>query len=198
MKFKIPFISAMNKDTINENQSDTADVSGNPIADELNLASNVEASEQQPIEEDPTAKLEAEIAELKNHHMRFVAEFDNYKKRTLKERSELIKTAGADTMISLLPVLDDLERAIKATENLENSPFKEGILLIQNKLISTLEQRGLKPMNSIGEEFNVDLHEAITNVEVGADKKDKVIEELEKGYYLNDKVVRYAKVIVGK
>jgi molecular chaperone GrpE len=188
----------MNKDTINENQSDTADVSGNPIADELNLASNVEASEQQPIEEDPTAKLEAEIAELKNHHMRFVAEFDNYKKRTLKERSELIKTAGADTMISLLPVLDDLERAIKATENLENSPFKEGILLIQNKLISTLEQRGLKPMNSIGEEFNVDLHEAITNVEVGADKKDKVIEELEKGYYLNDKVVRYAKVIVGK
>lgn len=198
MKFKIPFISAMNKETVNVNEQDFKEENGNQIADELNLASNVEASEQLPLEENPTEKLEKEIKELKDQHLRFAAEFENYKKRTLKERAELIRTAGADILIALLPVLDDMERAIKALENVENSPLKEGVLLIQNKLISILEQRGLKPMESLGTEFNVDLHEAITNVPVEDSKKDKVVDELEKGYYLHDKVIRYAKVIVGK
>ena len=167
-------------------------------SDELKLQSEVEASEQMPIEEDPIAKLTADLAEQKDNYLRLYADFENYKKRSLKDRSDLIKSAGSDIISTLLPVLDDFDRAMKAMETDANNDRLTGITLIYNKINSTLEQRGLKVMNAIGEEFNVDMHEAITNIPVSDEaQKGKVVDVLEKGYYLNDKVIRYAKVVVG-
>ena len=200
MKFKLPFRAKkreMNQETTN-GEARTSQQQEDSIADELKLSSEVEASEQQPLEEDPSIKFIAEIAELKDTHLRLFAEFENYKRRTLKERSDLIKSAGSDILTALLPVLDDFDRAIKSANNTSDPALKEGISLIHGKLNGILEQRGLKIMKSIGEPFNVDLHEAITNVPVEDElMKDKVIDEVESGYYLNDKVIRYAKVVVG-
>lgn len=185
----------MNQDQTNPTEEQKIDQNA---ADELKLQSEVEASEQMPIEEDPIAKLTADLAEQKDNYLRLYADFENYKKRALKDRSDLIKSAGSDTLAALLPVLDDFDRAMKAMETAADSPVKEGVTLIHNKLISTLEQRGLKVMVAIGEEFNVDMHEAITNIPVADEaQKGKVVDVLEKGYYLNDKVIRYAKVVVG-
>jgi molecular chaperone GrpE len=197
---KINLLFSKKKRDMNKEKEAAAntETAGSQIIDELKLASGVEASEQKPMDEDPTAKMEAELAEMKDAHLRLFAEFENYKRRTLKERSELIKNAGSDVIIAMLPVLDDFDRAMKSITDTENSALKEGIKLIHGKLTTILEQQGVKQMVSIGNEFNVDLHEAITNVEVQDEKqKGKVIDELEKGYYLNEKVIRYAKVIVG-
>ena len=198
MKIKFPFTGkrrVMNQDQTNPTEEQKIDQNA---ADELKLQSEVEASEQMPIEEDPIAKLTADLAEQKDNYLRLYADFENYKKRALKDRSDLIKSAGSDTLAALLPVLDDFDRAMKAMETAADSPVKEGVTLIHNKLISTLEQRGLKVMVAIGEEFNVDMHEAITNIPVADEaQKGKVVDVLEKGYYLNDKVIRYAKVVVG-
>jgi len=170
----------------------------NTIAEEIKRSSEAEASEHKPIEEDPIAKLEKDIADLKDHHLRQYADFENYKRRSMKERIDLIKSAGADIITSLLPVLDDFDRALKAMKEDTDAATKEGIVLIQQKLMATLEQRGLKPMDSMGEEFDVELHEAITKIPVDDESKiDKVIDEVEKGYWLNEKVIRYAKVVVG-
>jgi molecular chaperone GrpE len=169
----------------------------NPMTDELKMAAAAEASEQMPLEEDPIEKLQNEISEMRDAQLRHFAEFENYKRRTMKERIDMIKSAGADTLVSLLPILDDFDRALKAAAN-ENSPLKDGVLLIHNKMISTLEQRGLKAMNAIDTVFDADLHEAITNIPVEDEsKKGLVIDEVEKGYLLNEKVIRYAKVVVG-
>lgn len=143
-------------------------------------------------------KLKAEIAELNNKYVRLYAEFDNFKRRTSKERVDLLQTAGKDIVVSLLPVLDDFERAMKVMETAtEVSAIKEGVELIYNKLKNTLSQKGLKEMESKEKPFDSDLHEAITNVQAPENLKGKVIDELEKGYYLNDKVIRFAKVVVG-
>ena len=140
----------------------------------------------------------AEVAEQKNNYLRLYAEFENYKKRVSKERMELLKSANADVIASMLPVLDDFERALKATEGWkEKHSVREGMVLIYNKLKNLLEQKGLSAMESTGAEFDTDLHDAITNIEVDENMKGKVVEEIEKGYYLNDKVIRHAKVIVG-
>lgn len=179
----------------NENSSDLTE---NTIAEEIIRSSEAEASEHKPIEENPLEKLEKEIAELKDNHLRQYADFENYKRRSMKDRVEMIKSAGADIITSLLPVLDDFDRAIKAMTSEVDASNREGIILIHQKLLATLEQRGLKPMESIGNEFDVELHEAITKIAVaGENMKDKVIDELEKGYWLNDKVLRYAKVVIG-
>ena len=131
--------------------------------------------------------------------MRLYAEFENYKRRTLAERIELFKTAGQEIMLAMIPVLDDFDRALKAMENATDvASVKEGIDLVSHKFKNTLVAKGLKPMESIGQSFNADLHEAITNIPAPSeDMKDKVIDEVEKGYYLGDKVIRYAKVVVG-
>lgn len=146
-----------------------------------------------------TEKLQQENAALNDKYLRLFAEFDNYKRRTQKERVELLQTAGKDVVVSLLPVLDDFERAIKATENAtEVNAIREGIILVQNKLKSILSQKGLKEMESIHTVFDTDKHEAITNIPAPSDDlKGKVVDELEKGYTLNDKVIRFAKVVVG-
>ena len=143
--------------------------------------------------EDETSRLEESLAMEKDKYLRLIAEFDNYKKRNLKERIELLKSAGEDIIVSILPVMDDFERAAKA------DALPEGILLIYNKFISILSQKGLKPMDAQGTDFDPDLHDALSNIPVQDEKmKNKVLEEIEKGYFLNDKVIRHAKVIVGK
>lgn len=144
-------------------------------------------------------KLQYENSALNDKYLRLFAEFDNYKRRTQKERVELLQTAGKDVVVSLLPVLDDFERALKATENAtEVSAIRDGIMLVQTKLKSILTQKGLKEVESINTVFDTDLHEAITKIPAPTDDlKGKVVDELEKGYTLNDKVIRFAKVVVG-
>ena len=178
------------------NINPTEETTANSIAEELKITSEVEASEQQPIAEDPTEKIQIELQELKDTHLRLIAEFENYKRRSMKERIDLIKSASADTLVALLPVLDDFDRAVKAAAS-ETSALKDGVLLIHQKMINTLENRGLKPMVTLNTEFDAEFHEAITNVQAGDDQKGKVVDEIEKGYLLNDKVIRYAKVVVG-
>ena len=145
-------------------------------------------------------ELKQQLGEQKDQYLRLFAEFDNFKKRTAKERIEWFKTAGQDVIQSLLPVLDDFERAEK---NLATSKdieaVKEGIRLVQHKLKTTLEQRGLVAMESIGKDFNVEEHEAVTEIPAPTEEmKGKVVDEVERGYKLSDKIIRYAKVIVGK
>jgi len=183
----------------NEHKEEVNKQPGNATAEELQLQSDVEASEQRPLEENIIEKLSAELAEQKEQHMRLYAEFDNFRKRSLKERTEYFKSAGSDIVIDLLPVMDDFERALKASAGInEKDPLKEGIVLVYHKLKGMLEQKGLKAMTTIGTEFDVDLHEAVTGTPVeDPAMKGKVVDELEKGYWYNDKVIRHAKVVVG-
>ena len=155
--------------------------------------------EQLQQEEIKELNLEEKFAELNDKHLRLHAEFENFKRRTTNERIALYKTAGEDVLTTLLPILDDFERAIKAKKDAgEELKEEEGVLLIYNKMKSSLEQKGLKAMeDAIGEELNTDFHEAITNIPAPSeDMKGKIIDVIEKGYFLNEKVIRYAKVVV--
>lgn len=160
-----------------------------------------ETTNAEPIEDALSAedKLKAEIAEWQNKHLRLYAEFDNFKRRTSKERLELLQIAGKDVIVDLLPVLDDFERAQKSMETATDvDAVKEGVKLVHHKLKNVLAQKGLKEMETKGTEFNPDIQEGITNIPAPSDDlKGKVIDELEKGYYLNDKVIRFAKVVIG-
>ena len=185
------------KDTIEEHkENEEVKPVGEPFSPEI-------SSDPEPtgISADLSDKeiLQAELAEVQDKFRRLYAEFDNFRKRSQRERLELFKTSNSEIMLALLPVLDDFERAIKAMESNTNEVgIKDGVMLIFHKLKSTLEQKGLKRMESIGQKFDVDLHDAITNVPVESkDKKGTVIDEAECGYFLNDKVIRHAKVIVG-
>jgi len=144
-------------------------------------------------------KLQQDNAALNDKYLRLFAEFDNFKRRTQKERVELLQTAGKDVIVSLLSVLDDFDRANKAMEGATDvAPIREGINLVHTKLKNLLAQKGLKEMESINTVFDTDNHEAITKIPAPTeDMKGKVMDELEKGYTLNDKVIRFAKVVVG-
>lgn len=144
-------------------------------------------------------KLQQDNAALNDKYLRLFAEFDNFKRRTQKERVELLQTAGKDVIVSLLSVLDDFDRANKAMEGATDvTPIREGINLVHTKLKNLLAQKGLKEMESINTVFDTDNHEAITKIPAPTeDMKGKVMDELEKGYTLNDKVIRFAKVVVG-
>ncbi len=149
--------------------------------------------------EDVMQKLQAEVEEQKDKYLRLFAEFDNFKRRNAKERLELIQTAGKDVIISMLEVMDDCDRAEKQlTESDDTAAQREGVQLVFNKLRTTLQARGLTAMESINTEFDVEKHEAITEVEVPEKQKGKVVDVVEKGYYLNNKIIRFAKVVVGK
>ncbi|MCP4124463.1 MAG: nucleotide exchange factor GrpE [Bacteroidetes bacterium] len=141
-----------------------------------------------------------QLQEQKDKFLRLFAEFDNYKKRTAKERLELIRTAGQDIISELLPVLDDFDRAEKAiTDNDDIKTAREGFSLIKEKLFKKLESKGLEHMDSMGKEFDPDLHEAITEIPAPNEElKGKVVDVIEKGYNLGQKIIRYAKVVVGK
>ena len=145
-------------------------------------------------------KLTEEKAELSDKYLRLSAEFQNYKRRTAKEKMDLIQTAGRDVIKVLLPVLDDFDRAKKAADA-DNSveAFSEGVQLVYEKLNRVLEQKGLKALDTDGEVFNADFHEALTEIPAPTEElKGKIIDTIEKGYSLNDKIIRYAKVVVGK
>ncbi|MCE3283731.1 MAG: nucleotide exchange factor GrpE [Chitinophagaceae bacterium] len=151
-------------------------------------------------EESDLERLETELQEQKDKYLRLMAEFDNFRRRTAKERLELIQTAGKDVIVSLLDVLDDCDRAEKQIQGTEDvKQVKEGVFLVFNKMRSALQSNGVREMKSMHEPFDVELHEAITEVPApGDDLKGKVIDEVQKGYYLNDKLIRFAKVVVGK
>lgn len=151
------------------------------------------------IPKDEMEELRIELAEQKDKFIRLYAEFDNFKRRNAKERIELMQTAGRDVIQSLLEVMDDFERADKQMAKSDDvEQIKKGIELIFSKLKNTLSAKGLKEMKSIGTEFNPDVHEAITEIEVPEEMKGKVVDEVEKGYTLNDKIIRFSKVVVGK
>lgn len=154
--------------------------------------------EQSEDKKEPT--MEERYAELNDRYLRIHAEFDNYRKRTNKEKLEIISMANAGVIKDLLPILDDFERAIQNNEKaVDMESIKEGFNLIHHKFALLLENKGVKSMNSIGEAFDVEIHEAIANVPAPSKKEiGKVIDVVEKGYYLNDKVIRFAKVIVGQ
>jgi molecular chaperone GrpE len=151
-------------------------------------------------EESDFEELRIELQEQKDKFIRLYAEFDNFKRRNAKERIELIQTAGKEVIQSMLEVLDDCDRAEKQLQKSEDiNQIKEGIQLVFNKLRNNLQIRGLKEMKSIGEVFNPDIHEAITEIPVqDPSAVGKVVDELEKGYSLNDKIIRFSKVVVGK
>ena len=144
--------------------------------------------------------LQKQVDELKDKYLRLVADFDNFRKRSAKERFETIQTASKDLITALLPVLDDSERAEKQMQvSQDMEAIKEGQKLVFNKLRSTLQSKGLRAMESIGTDFNPEYHEAITEIPApDPSLKGKVLDEVEKGYYLNDKIIRFAKVVVGK
>jgi molecular chaperone GrpE len=169
---------------------------------EINNKNSQTDNLEQEVEENVTSAedlLKQELATANDKYLRLYAEFDNFRRRTIKEREEARKTEGKDVIVSLLPVLDDFERALRSMEKATDiAPVKEGVTLVQHKIKNILGQKGLKPMESIGLPFDPEVHEAVTNIPAPTeDLKGKVIDEMEKGYLLNDKVVRFAKVIVG-
>ncbi|MEO6168337.1 MAG: nucleotide exchange factor GrpE [Chitinophagales bacterium] len=163
------------------------------------LLSKLGLSKKDKLKKENT-ELKQKSDELNDKFLRLYAEFDNYKKRTQKERIELSKTAGIEIINSLIPVVDDFSRAMKQMEASQDlNALQEGVKLIQQKMTSILEARGLKQMKALGEPFNPELHEAIAEIPSPDETmKGKVVDEIESGYYLNDKIIRHAKVVVGK
>ena len=187
--------SATDNGTLNDNTAFEA----NDMNTDENVAGTNHLNET--MEEDgQLQKLEDELAEQKDKYLRLFAEFDNAKRRNAKERLELMQTAGKEVITSLLDVLDDCDRAEKVIST-SNDPavIKEGVQLVFNKLRTTLQSKGVKAMETIGKDFNADLHEAITEIPSPNPKmQGKVLDEVTKGYLLNDKIIRFAKVVVGK
>ncbi|MCR8557120.1 nucleotide exchange factor GrpE [Mucilaginibacter sp. BJC16-A38] len=177
-----------------EDSDNTEDI--NTTVNEFEQETDEQAAENAP---SPVDTLKEELSLANDKYLRLYAEFDNFRRRTIKEREDARKMEGKDLIVSLLPVLDDFERALRAMETATDvAPVKEGVTLIQNKLKGALNKTGLKEMESIGTPFDPELQEAITNIPAPTeDLKGKVVDEMEKGYFLNDKVVRFAKVIVG-
>lgn len=168
----------------------------NEIKQEKDLGSAQEANEQKQNELE--TKLRKQIEELKDSNLRLHAEFDNYRKRTIKEKIELSKTASEEVISELLPVLDDLERALQNLNNNADDAFIEGIKLIYNKLLRTLTSKGLEEMQAIGQAFDTDFHEAISHLNAADEKqKNTIVDVVQKGYKLQGKIIRFAKVVVG-
>jgi len=195
-------MTAMAKNKKKQNH-DNDNTMGNPEAPEQEtLKTDAPSTEKESATDDKQATTDQLLAELEtanDKYLRLYAEFDNYKRRVAKERIEFMQSAGKEVIFSLLPVLDDLDRALKAFETAtEMAPVQEGVSLVTQKLKNTLGNQGLKEMESVGKPFDADLHEAITNVPAPSDDlKGKVIDEIEKGYFLHNKVLRHAKVVVG-
>lgn len=166
-------------------------------------AQSAEADEQETKEETPEDKiaaLQAELDKAKKEYLFLMAEFDNYRKRTLKEKADLIKNGGEKAMLDLLPVVDDFERAIDAIDKSDDvDSLKDGVGLIYNKFLKYLESQQVKPMESTGNDFDADIYEAVTTFPTPDESmKGKVIDTVQKGYTINDKVLRHAKVVVGQ
>jgi len=187
----------VNTDAVHEEnkaQNNTA------VKDETNKDENLPEAETHEECKDEKTELLYKISELNDKYLRVYSEFDNYRKRTIKEKNDLGKFANAGLITDLLPVIDDFERALKIVpKNTETEPIIQGIELIYSKFFKVLETQGLKPVKSIGEPFNTDFHEAVTNISIDDETmKGKVYDEVQKGYALNEKVIRFAKVVVAE
>lgn len=171
----------------------------NKSKEEKKDAKKEKKSEKKDKKKSKTIELQEKYNELNDKYLRLSAEFDNYRKRCLKEKTDLIKSAGEDVLINILPVMDNFERAMKSLdENSDINSVKEGIHLIYNSFKEFLSQKGVKEIESIGEDFDTDKHEAISQIPAPSeDQKGKVIDAIEKGYELNGKIIRFAKVVVG-
>jgi len=184
--------------TMEDKEMDTKEVALNAQNEAENSPETAAEHEQTPLSE--LDQLKADLADQKDKYLRLMAEFENFRRRTAKERLDLIQTAGKDVIVSMLDVLDDCDRAEKQLNSADDIAVqKEGIQLVFNKVRSTLQSKGVTAMESLHKDFNVELHEAITEVPVSENKqKGKVVDEITKGYFLNDKIIRFAKVVVGK
>ena len=191
----------MKEENINIEDEEILDA---PAAEETEAAAeetqDTEAGSEETEEQDPLEAAQAQIADLKDKYLRQVAEFDNYRKRTLKERAELILNGGEKTIVALLPVIDDMERAMaNGAKTDDPEVLREGMELIYHKMMKTLEGLGVKKIDTTDADFDTDLHSAEALVPgMGDDKKGKVIDCIATGYTLNDKVIRHAKVAVGQ
>ncbi|MDE6513760.1 MAG: nucleotide exchange factor GrpE [Muribaculaceae bacterium] len=177
------------------------EINSNPADEEV--AADAAAAEQPAESVDPVAeeleKVKAELEKEKKEYLFLMADFDNFRKRTLKEKAELIKNGAEAAMKGILPIVDDFERGLQAITDTEGAEaVKEGMVLIYNKFVKYLEQNGVKAMESTGTDFDDQLHEAVALVPGPEEQKGKVIDTLQKGYTLNDKVIRHAKVAVGQ
>jgi molecular chaperone GrpE len=198
-------MDASNEKAINENltQAEQASAESEKMAapgagnDEINSETAVNETEKNQ-KAGPTA--EEQIAQLQDKYLRLSADFDNYRKRTLREKADLIKTAGEEILSSILPVVDDFDRAMKLLENAQDlEAFRQGIVLIHGKFKEFLIQKGIKEIEALNQPFNVDLHEAITKIPAPEEElKGKNVDVISKGYMLYDKVIRYSKVVVGE
>lgn len=193
--------------TTEETNNTTEETKVEDASEETVSENDLDASEEAPAKETPkkeesklseTERLQKELGEMKDKYLRIFAEFDNYRKRTIKERQEIIKLAAKDSLGAMLPAVDDFSRAIRLANDSEEK-IPEGVILIYNKLFKALEQQGIKEMETTGQDFDPELHEALTKIPAPSEElKGKIIDTIEKGYYLNDKIIRYAKVVVGE
>ena len=161
---------------------------------------NQQVSDVEVQQEDKLAELTAQLEEMKDKYLRLTAEFDNYRKRTLKEKTDILKYASEEVLKDILPVIDDFDRALKVIDTANDlNAVKEGISLIANKFNDFLKSKGVKEIDAIGKDLVTDLHEAITKIPVqDEDQKGKIVEVIQKGYLLHDKVMRFSKVVVGE
>ena len=164
----------------------------------LETEEETEAEEEEEPAKEPTA--EEKLADLQDRYLRLSAEYDNFRKRTLKEKIELQKSANENLLQALLPVADDFDRAMQSVDEAKDiQAIKEGMTLILGKFIGFLNQQGVKEIEAVHKEFDTDLHEAITKIPAPTKKlKGKVVDVVQKGYYLNDKVLRFSKVVIGE
>jgi molecular chaperone GrpE len=192
----------MTEEKINQEEEVVNDsaIDNEPVADEETVKKAAKEAEEPAEEKDPLEAAKAEIEELKTQMLYKTAEFDNYRKRTLKEKAELILNGGEKTVSAVLPIIDDMERAIENGAKTDDpAVLREGMELIYNKFIKALEGLGVKKIDTTDADFDTDMHEAVAMVPgMGDDKKGKVIDCLQTGYMLNDKVIRHAKVAVGQ
>ncbi|MFW5831545.1 MAG: nucleotide exchange factor GrpE [Prolixibacteraceae bacterium] len=166
---------------------------------EMKAEQNEEVSEKES-EAEKIEQLEIKLSELSDKHLRLQAEFDNFRRRTLKEKADLIKSGGESVIITLLPIIDDFERALESLKVVpDNDAGKQGTMLIYTKFKDFLKQNNVKEIEALNKDFDVDLHEAVTKIPAPDKKqKGKVVDVIQKGYMLNDKVIRFAKVVIGE
>lgn len=189
------FVSKTNKRMNNENNSNTEEIKNSEIENKELHKENIEEKDNTTENKN---KIEEELAAQKDKYVRLYADFENFRKRTQKDIWEMRQMAAKDVLKSILVIADDFERALKAAENTTDETLKNGTQLIYNKLKNILEQNGVKPIESIGKDFNIEFHEAITEIQMGEENEGKIVDEVERGYMIHDNVLRYAKVIVGK
>lgn len=178
--------------------NDSAQPGGEEVHEETK--SHKKGHPKKDAKDEAIEELNAKLADLSDKHLRLQAEFDNFRKRTIKEKAELIKSGGESVLMNILPVIDDFERALTSLKDVpETDAGKQGTQLIYNKFSEFLKQNNVKEIEAVNQEFNVDLHEAITKIPAPAEElKGKVVAVIEKGYVLNDKVIRFAKVVIGE